>query len=142
MKKITLICALFCLPAFLANAQDAAPNQGEGNKRGPQMMNRVKDSNQNPSQRMMEKRGERRDDRMENRSDRRDERRDDRMENRSDRRDERRERFENASPEQKQKMMERREKFQSLSPEKKAEVKQEIQRHRQEMQRITGSEAN
>jgi len=50
------------------------------------------------------------------------------------------ERFEKASPEQKQRMMEMKKKFDALTPEQKEAVKKERERHHQEMKKITGFE--
>lgn len=47
-------------------------------------------------------------------------------------------RYANASPEQKAKMDQHREMMKNLSPEKKELVKKEMQRHREEMKKITG----
>ena len=50
----------------------------------------------------------------------------------------REERYENASPEQKEKMDKHRKMMRSLAPEKRELVKKEMERHRAEMKRITG----
>jgi hypothetical protein len=57
------------------------------------------------------------------------------MENRKE---ERKERWENASPEQKEKMRQHHEMMEKLTPEQKGAVKKEMERHRQEMKKITG----
>jgi len=47
-------------------------------------------------------------------------------------------RYQNASPEQKEKMDKHREMMRSLAPEKRELVKKEMERHRAEMKKITG----
>lgn len=60
------------------------------------------------------------------------------MKERGERKEARHERYENASPEQKARMDQRHEMMENLSPEKREAAKQEMKRHHQEMQKITG----
>ncbi len=61
-----------------------------------------------------------------------------RGERKGDRKEERQERYENASPEEKARMDKHHEMMENLPPEKREAAKQEMKRHHQEMKKIAG----
>jgi hypothetical protein len=117
MKKFITSVAVLASISFCANAQETAKNAEARLPTEAQKMERQKWQNLTPEERATIR--EKKEDRMERREDAM-ERKEDRMEKREDRK----ERFENASPEQKAKMMERHEKWKNATPEERSAMRE------------------
>lgn len=117
MKKFLVSFAVAAICSSISNAQEAVTNSS-----APTSQGNVKSSVQKQdNQRIMQRRQEN-------------------MKDRNEMEKARGDRWKNASPEEKARMEKRHEIMKKLSNEQRDAVKNEMERHRQEIKRITGSD--